>query len=231
MVIGASETMHSRQASCADQSQVEGNSQRSRADAHVIAERILSITGEDTLSIDRKYRVAWTGRLPTRFLILTNELPKLDDASGALASRFIVLRLVQSFYGKENLTLIGKLLAELPKILGWAMDGRERLGKRGRFIQPNSGQEVANELADLASPVGAFVREVCIVDPRYSTECGKLFSAWVAWCRDNNLDHPGTTQMFSRNLGAAVPGAQTVQRRIPNTEERERVYAGICLRP
>ena len=33
----------------------------------------------------------WTGRLPTRFLILSNELFRLADASGALASRFILL--------------------------------------------------------------------------------------------------------------------------------------------
>src|SRR3984893_1143102 len=58
-----------------------------RADQHVIAERLLSITGEDAITIDRKYRDAWTGRLQTRFLILSNELLRLADASGTLASR------------------------------------------------------------------------------------------------------------------------------------------------
>jgi putative DNA primase/helicase len=52
---------------------------------------LLSITGEDTIIIDRKFREAWTGRLQARFPILSNELPCLADASGALASRFIVL--------------------------------------------------------------------------------------------------------------------------------------------
>jgi putative DNA primase/helicase len=55
-----------------------------------VVERLLSITGEDTLTIDRKYREPWTGRLPTRFMILTNELPRFSDSSGALASRFVV---------------------------------------------------------------------------------------------------------------------------------------------
>src|SRR5262249_21727672 len=59
-----------------------------RADSSVAVERLLSISGEDTLTVDRKYRDPWTGRLPTRFLILTNELPRFADASGALASRF-----------------------------------------------------------------------------------------------------------------------------------------------
>jgi len=53
-----------------------------RADQHAIAERLLSITGEDTITVDRKFREAWTRRLQTRFLILSNELPRLPDASG-----------------------------------------------------------------------------------------------------------------------------------------------------
>ena len=76
-----------------------------RADVQVVVERLLSITGEDWLSIDRKFLPAWNGQLPTRFVILTNELPKLGDASGAIASRFIVLRLIQSFYGQEDQSL------------------------------------------------------------------------------------------------------------------------------
>ncbi len=94
-----------------------------RADQHAIAERILSITGEDAITIDRKYLPAWTGQLQTRILILSNELPRLADASGALASRFILLRLTESFYGKEDQELTRKLLGKLPGILN--------LGDRG----------------------------------------------------------------------------------------------------
>jgi putative DNA primase/helicase len=92
----------------------------SRADQHAIVERLLSISGEDVISVDRKYLSAWTGRLQIRFLILSNELPQLADASGALSSRFIVLVLANSFYGREGLGLIDRLLAELPGILNWS---------------------------------------------------------------------------------------------------------------
>ena len=53
----------------------------------IVVERLLSISGEDTLTVDRKYREPWTGQLPTRIVILSNELPRLTDSSGALASR------------------------------------------------------------------------------------------------------------------------------------------------
>ena len=98
----------------------------SRSDPAAIAERLLSVSGEDALTIDRKFQPAWTGRLPTRFVVLTNELPRLVDASGALAKRFVVLTMQRSFLGREDHGLTGKLLAELPGILNW--DGRDFCG-------------------------------------------------------------------------------------------------------
>jgi putative DNA primase/helicase len=61
------------------------------AHANVVVERLLSISGEDALTIDRKYREHWFGKLDTRFMILSNELPGFGDASGAIATRFVVL--------------------------------------------------------------------------------------------------------------------------------------------
>src|SRR5262249_1397937 len=43
-----------------------------RTDHAVIAERLLTITGESLQTVERKHREAWSGNLPTRFLILTN---------------------------------------------------------------------------------------------------------------------------------------------------------------
>ena len=81
-----------------------------KADVALIAERLLSISGQDLQNVDRKYSEPWSGYLPTRFVILTNELPRFTDASGALASRFVVFMLTRSFYGKENPTLTDELL-------------------------------------------------------------------------------------------------------------------------
>jgi putative DNA primase/helicase len=202
-----------------------------RADASMVVERLLAITGEDAISVDRKFREAWTGRLPTRFLILTNELPRIADASGALASRFIIFILTKSFYGKEDAALTERLITELPGILQWAIEGRDRLVKRGHFVQPDSAKQAADELADLGSPIGAFLRERCEVGQSYAVEVDALFAAWTAWCRVNGRDHPGTVQMFGRDLRAAVPGLDTTHPRDAKTGERVRYYQGVGLIP
>ena len=84
------------------------------ANSNVLAERLLSISGEDSQSIDIKHEAAWTGKPNARLFIMTNELPRIGETSGALASRFILLTMKQSFYGKEDLGLSSKLMTELP---------------------------------------------------------------------------------------------------------------------
>jgi putative DNA primase/helicase len=198
-----------------------------KADQSIIAERILSITGEDGLTIDRKFRDGWTGKLDTRFLILSNELPRLNDASGALASRFIVLRLVHSFFGKEDRGLTNQLLGELPGILLWALQGWDRLTQRGYFVPPASSAAAVQQLEDLGSPIGAFLRERCTVEPSAEVPPDMLYAAWCDWCRDQGRDHPGTVQSFGRDLGAAVAALAVKQRRTP--EGVYRFYAGIKI--
>lgn len=105
---------------------------------HQVVERLLTISGEDALTVDRKFREPWTGRLPTRFVILSNELPSFGDASGAIAHRFVVLVMARSWRGNENTTLTDELTDELPGILNWALDGLDRLTTQGRFTEPRS---------------------------------------------------------------------------------------------
>ena len=85
-----------------------------RPDKAIVVERLLSISGEDLQTIDRKNREHVSLQLPTRFMMLTNELPNLGDSSGALASRYLVLHLTRSYFGNEDHGLRDALKSELP---------------------------------------------------------------------------------------------------------------------
>jgi len=172
----------------------------------VVVERLLCISGEDRLTVDRKFLGSVTMKLPTRFTFLTNELPRLKDASGALAGRFLILRLTHSFYGKEDVTLTAKLMAELPGILLWAIEGLKRLRPRGHFVQPESVLDAVRELEDLSSPVLAFVRDRCVVAPGRRIWVDNLYAAWNAWCEQDGRSSVTNKQTFGRDLAAAVPG-------------------------
>jgi len=138
-----------------------------------------------------------------------------------------VLRLTRSFFGKEDPGLTDKLLAELPGILLWALQGWLRLRERGRFAQPASADQALHDLQDLSSPVGAFVRECCLVAPGKQADARALYGRWKSFCEDMGRDHPGTIQSFARDLHAAVPGLVT--RFVRDGSGRSRIYEGIGL--
>lgn len=198
-----------------------------RSDAAVIAERLLSISGEDVQTIDRKHRDPWTGMLSTRFVVMTNELPRIADTSGALASRFIILTMSRSFFGSEDHGLLDRLLAELPGIFAWALAGCRRLAERDRLVMPASSAAAVERLELLSSPVTAFLREKCIVEQGASIPCQKLFDNWKDWCEQQG-EKPSTVQSFSNNLHSAVPGLAVKQVRDGVTRWRE--FRGVRLR-
>lgn len=197
-----------------------------KSDSSIVVERLLSISGEDSLTVDRKYRTPWTGRLPTRFLILTNELPRLTDSSGALPSRFVMLVLTTSFYGRENPRLTEELLEEAPGILNWALEGLDRLNQRGYFEMPQASKDALAQLEDLASPVAAFIRNRCELGADLSVPVDELWGAWKAYCEDDNR-HPGTKVALGKDLRASAPSVRKVRPR--DGDDRTHAYAGIAL--
>lgn len=196
-------------------------------DPHIIVERLLSISGEDAITVDRKYQIPWTGRLPTRFMMLSNEVPSFRDASAAIASRFLVLSLRESWIGREDTELELTLMAELPGILNWALDGLARVTARGRLTEPASSVDTADQMAELASPHAAFVRDACSTGPEREVEITRLFAAWKGWCLENGRDRPGTVQNFMRDLRAALPSINTARPRVGG--ERVRTVRGLDL--
>jgi putative DNA primase/helicase len=204
----------------------------SRASVADAVERLLSITGEDYVPVDRKFKDPVTVQLQTRFLVLTNEMPKLTDAAGALSSRFVFIPMTRSFYGKEDPGLTDELTHEAAGILDWALDGLETLEARGYFGTTAAGDEMAREMEMLGSPVKAFVEERCIVGPNESVAAATLYGAWVAWAA-NNGHREGSSNRFGRDLRTVVPDVDRRKARVSGTSSGTSLvntYFGVGLR-
>ena len=197
-----------------------------RTDGSIVTERLLSISGEDSLSIDRKNTTAVESKLDTRLMLLSNELPRLSDVSGALAGRMIILRLSESWYGREDHGLFMRLKGELPGILLWAIEGWRRLRASGHFVVPESSREIQQELNDLTSPVGAFVRQCCDVGAELTVVKDALYQRYKTWCMEENTFRPLDKAHFGRDLRAAVASVRSGQR-----HDGTRLYLGITLKP
>lgn len=199
-----------------------------KTDSSIIAERILSITGEDSQTIDRKMLSSWNGKLVSRFLIMSNILPKFMDASGALTSRMIIIKMTNSFFGREDPTLFERLKPELPGIFLWAMEGLNRLRARGKFVNPASSMDMVQDLADMASPMAEFVRNECVTDPLLEVSRKELYDEWKIWCANNGY-REGTVSNFGASLRSVLP--HIGDRRTGSDGSRDRRYIGLALRP
>ena len=193
----------------------------------LIIERLLSISGEDPLTINRKFLPPLTVQLPTRIMMISNELPDLRDSSGALASRYLVLTLQKSWLGNEDTSLFFKLKSELPGILLWALQGLVQLQKRGSFVQPKSSAQTIEELEAMTSPIKAFVAERCEIKPHARIAIASLFDEWCSWCSSAGHSHPGNVQSFGKNLKAAFP--QIGSTRPQEDHIRDRCYLGVSI--
>jgi len=164
-------------------------------------ERILNITGEDALTIDRKNKVPVTLRLQTKLTFISNEVPNVLDQSGALPSRFIFLALPKSFYGKEDVDLESKLSCELPGILRLSIRHLQDLLDRKEFIQPKSGKGLAERMMSLSSPASEFMKQLL---PGMSRE-----AIWNQWCnvRRDEGQKLGTKNELWNDLESAGYGS------------------------
>lgn len=182
-------------------------------------ELLKTISGEDAVTVHRKNKGAWEGDLPTRFMLMSNDTPSFNDASGALAGRLIHIRFNRSFAGRENINLTGELLTELPGIFLWALDGLRRLDARGRFHVPQASAEVDEDVRRTASPQLVFIEERCELDPAARISLDALWMAWESWTREDGAD-PGTKRWLTRKLRAVAPGISTFRERTALGEVR-----------
>jgi putative DNA primase/helicase len=197
-----------------------------KCDQKVVAERLLTVSGGDAISINRKGASFWSGKLNTHLVLMANEIAMLADSSGAFAGRIVPLQMTNSFLGKEDLELEQKLARELPAILMWAIKGLLRLTKRGRFIIPDSAADITQFTKEASSPVQTFIEDRCTFGAGFRVSEHALFISWGTWLQLQGMNLT-TKNRLTRDIKAAFPKLNRVK---AGTDTREWAWEGIKLK-
>lgn len=200
-----------------------------KIDQALALERLLGISGCDPQFIERKYKEAISVKLPTRLMIVSNEIPRFMESSEALINRLLMLETKVSFAGREDWDLAEKLETELPGIFNWAVEGWGVLQSRGRFKQPESSAAILAETRELTNPLIQFVNEHCTVDNSESCYVVKqeLYQAYRTYCKDSGINVTWDIANFCKKLRATYPNIESARPRYANS--RSRVFVGISL--
>ena len=190
-------------------------------------ETVLRVTGEDTVTVQQKNRKDWVGKLGTRMIFLSNVMPTLPDASGALVSRMLPIWMPTSFFGREDHELGAKLAAELPGILNWALDGLDRLAKQGKFTELTSerNKTLVEEMLSASNPLRQFIDEHCDEQADLEVDKQKFYDNWALWARKNGHE-PGSITSLTKSL-MAIYGPDVAGR--AGSGGRSRVYKGLRI--
>ncbi|MEM8737244.1 MAG: phage/plasmid primase, P4 family [Planctomycetota bacterium] len=190
------------------------------AGQHVL-EILKSVTGEDTIDINRKHLPAISRKLLSRFTIASNHIPAFPDEASALRDRLLILPFTESFRGREDRNLREKLFGEIEGIIIWALHGLVRLRKQGHFTETKNAERMKDTFQRQASSVAAFVIERCAVEPGLKTTRTRLYSEYVAWAQHNGIDEPRQRSQF----------ATEIRNTNPNITVLGEAIQGIGLRP
>ena len=141
------------------------------------------ISGEP-LQVERKFRDPFTLVPRCKIAWASNEMPRLKSTSDGLFRRVKVIELDPIPEKERDPEVKEKVKGEGAGILNWALEGRGRLTKRGRFEIPRAVREATEEFRLTNDVPESFVEEACIATDAEGLEeqAQDLYDAYRHFC-------------------------------------------------
>lgn len=200
----------------------------SRQNQHVL-ETLLSLTGGDSLNIDRKFKTPIRNyRVRAKLMLAFNGLPDFRENSAALINRILYIHFPVSFIDRENTNLTSELLSELPGILNWSLDGYERLLANNRFTKVPRVEEHLNLMTVSQCQMKQFLSDCCEVREDLTCLKTEVYKLYLAWAQRTCQRTVYNEVHFYRNLLSEVPNLTSSRPRLADGT-RPRVLSGLRL--
>lgn len=176
-------------------------------DMQTAIERLLSLSANDKVIINRKNKTPLSMRLGVRPVIMSNELPAFMDSSNAINQRMVMLKMRKSYIGREDHTLKKRVLSEVQGVFNWALGGLDDLNETGKLLQPQSAQNYIETLDEGSSPHEQFLNTYCSIGAIGDEDAWcyhpQLVQLWKSYCEQNDMK-PGNPNWLPRKLAPIV---------------------------
>jgi putative DNA primase/helicase len=162
-----------------------------------------AITGGDSISARRPGERVFTFTPYCRLVISCNSLLETRDLSEGYFRRVIIIewRFDAEQSPDKDLDLDTKLVGELPGIFNWALEGLERLQKRGfKFPRVRESEKLKADYRQSQDTIAQFVGDECELDETLTVLSRDFLRAYAMWCKDFQAGRPQTSTAIGRTL-------------------------------
>lgn len=147
------------------------------------------IVAGEPIFVDVKNKPGFMYRPKGRFVMTSNVVAATPDTSGGFERRFLQIDWKNVIpEEKRDYELAEKLLAELPGVFRWAVEGYQRLHERGRFAHTAASRAATKELMRNRASVKEFLHDPEWLqwhpsnDMDYWTSTDDLYDHYLEWC-------------------------------------------------
>jgi len=163
-------------------------------DGRRLAESLIkTLTGGEAVMAREPYGAPFEFTPEFTPFIATNHRPQVHDSSEGMWRRLLLVPFnVEIPRDKRDPELGQKLLAELPGILNWMLEGLcdyyDVLTERGRGLSPPlSVQGATASYRAEQDVISAFIEDCCARDPDVRVAKGNLRRGYEQWCEENGV--------------------------------------------
>ncbi|HEX2972014.1 MAG TPA: phage/plasmid primase, P4 family [Tepidisphaeraceae bacterium] len=196
-----------------------GESEEGQRLAEALVKRM---TGRDTLTASFKYHEEFAFKPEFKLFLATNHQPSVRGTDKAIWDRIKLIPFdVTIPEAEQDRDLPTKLLAELPGILAWAVEGCLAWQRVGLGV-PEKVRTATSAYRAESDTLGAFLAECTVKGAGLEAQAGPLLTAYLEWAKRNN-ERDLTSRAFANKL------AERGYDKYSDTHTRKTFYLGLGL--
>jgi putative DNA primase/helicase len=162
-----------------------------------------SLISGDKLKVEEKFKPAYDVFPKAKLLWAMNELPRVPSANDGLFRRVKVIEIEPIPEGERDPKVKDAIKLEGAGILNWALDGLQRLRRRGGFEVPDAVRDATARWREMNDVPAMFVAEECETSEGKSVRATLLYYRYKVWCDLNGHKAKSRTHVAEdwRRLG------------------------------
>lgn len=144
--------------------------------------KIFTSGGLDCVQVDPKYLDSFLYRPTVKLIVVTNEMPRVDDDTKATFNRLVLLQFPRSIPEQEqDPEFEEKLSSEIPGIIKWSVEGAKRLTLNRKFTIVQSSNQAVDEYRMSNNDVLAFVAANLIEHKDGWIDKDEFYGRFIDW--------------------------------------------------